>query len=1427
MKKIILPLLLLFYAVCFSQSVTINTSRYTTEQLINQVLINSPCVSGTNISFKSGSQFGSTSSIGYFENSNKNFPFTNGVVLSTGDVNKVPAPNDLILSDGNKSWTGDTDLEDNLLAQSGISINSINATYIEFDFQPKTSNFDFSFLFASEEYGTSQCNFSDAFAFLLKDVTAQGPNINIAVIPNTNIPVSVETIRDNIYNSNCPSANINYFGAYNHDGFGPAINFNGQTVEMIASAAKLDITHTYRIKLVIADGGDNTEYDSAIFLKANSFNIGQNVLGLDYTKANNSAICSGNILPTLSAEGLSSGTTFEWKEDGHAFSTAQITPTLDLNTLTPNISSGIHNFSVSYKEPGCSEVTDEIKVEIYPEIGVMDTVPPIYACNAGALTYDFDLIKNTTILLAGKNQTITNSGSSDDLPAETIITYHLTDADAAANTNIISTPYSIPAAENGKIIYARIKNPKTNCFEIRSFLLQIVNSPMIATVPNDLTLCARNSSENPSKANFNLTASINSILGTQDPSYNIITFHSSQSAANENTSVIALNSSNVLVSSNHTIWARIQNISNTACYNTLSMELTVTPLPQVDILKDVVVSESYTLPSLTKAGAQYWTAANGRGTELFAGSIIKSTTVLYVYNKSGDCTNQDSFKIIIANLNGITPSSGSYCSQYKLPSLPYAKYFTQSGGTNTAENIELAAGTILNTAETTTVYVWFEDITTTPKNTQEKPFAITIIPFTPLPNYSDQFACNSYTLPEDPNGAIYYSSVDKGLPILAAGATIRNTTPIFVYKETSTVPVDCNSQKKFTVYIGINNINPPSDVNSCSAYTLPTLNVGQYRTAAAGGGLLVPAKTKINTTTTLWYYVPGESCTDNLQFTITVNTAPLPLFEDTVPQCDVYYLPLVAHSGNYFTDHLGKGIKRAVGYPVTTTQTMYFYDKAAVGSCYVEDSFLITINQSPAIDGRPIQVLKCGDNFILDDLTNGEYYEFPGGPSPTNPVLPAGFEITESKYIYVYAAAEAPNTCVSEYGIDIFITKVNPIEDQYSCDSYNLPPIIGLGDYYTASGGPYGSGVKLPLPYAPITNTTTLYVYTEDNSRVYCSDEDDFKVTIYDTPVVAAFDPIERCTYYTLPALVFPATKYFSEAGGLTVDNIEKFPGDLITISSTIYAYAETGTDSTQICYNEQPLEITIISKPVPVINSSAICHDFRNGNLTYSHNTSNYSAPQYGFEWRSEDGALVGEDADFSTNILGNYSLTVTDLSIISCSSDPVAFSIVEIFPPTAITYATEGWFSDKQKIIVTAVPTTGGANDFLYAIDGDFPQASNIFTNVSSGIHEISVSDTNGCGSTYPLKIQVINAPKFFTPNGDGYNDTWNVTELPDQDNLKLSIYNRYGNLIKQLLPGSSGWDGTFNGYQLPSDDYWFSISYVENGIAREHKSHFSLKR
>ncbi|HLA54746.1 MAG TPA: T9SS type B sorting domain-containing protein, partial [Flavobacterium sp.] len=91
----------------------------------------------------------------------------------------------------------------------------------------------------------------------------------------------------------------------------------------------------------------------------------------------------------------------------------------------------------------------------------------------------------------------------------------------------------------------------------------------------------------------------------------------------------------------------------------------------------------------------------------------------------------------------------------------------------------------------------------------------------------------------------------------------------------------------------------------------------------------------------------------------------------------------------------------------------------------------------------------------------------------------------------------------------------------------------------------------------------------------------------------------------------------------------------------------------------------------------------------------------------------------------------------------------------------------------------------------------------------------------------IIIIDYPPYFTPNGDGVHDTWNIWSLRDQPSTKIYIFDRYGKFLKQISPEGLGWDGTFNGKPLPSTDYWFTVYYPETGKTTEFKAHFSLKR
>ncbi|WP_335966576.1 T9SS type B sorting domain-containing protein [Galbibacter sp. PAP.153] len=147
----------------------------------------------------------------------------------------------------------------------------------------------------------------------------------------------------------------------------------------------------------------------------------------------------------------------------------------------------------------------------------------------------------------------------------------------------------------------------------------------------------------------------------------------------------------------------------------------------------------------------------------------------------------------------------------------------------------------------------------------------------------------------------------------------------------------------------------------------------------------------------------------------------------------------------------------------------------------------------------------------------------------------------------------------------------------------------------------------------------------------------------------------------------------------------------------------------------------------------------------------------------------------------------------------------------------------SENNKITILVE----GEGNYEYALDTPYGiyQNNNMFENVPNGFIEVYVRDKNGCGMV-SQKISVIGYDKFFTPNGDGYNDYWRIhgTNGTFQANSLIFIYDRYGKLIKQIRPLSKGWDGNYNGIPLPSSDYWFSAT-LEDG--REFKGHFTLKR
>ncbi|MGK4568398.1 T9SS type B sorting domain-containing protein [Flavobacterium sp. 3HN19-14] len=201
-------------------------------------------------------------------------------------------------------------------------------------------------------------------------------------------------------------------------------------------------------------------------------------------------------------------------------------------------------------------------------------------------------------------------------------------------------------------------------------------------------------------------------------------------------------------------------------------------------------------------------------------------------------------------------------------------------------------------------------------------------------------------------------------------------------------------------------------------------------------------------------------------------------------------------------------------------------------------------------------------------------------------------------------------------------------------------------------------------------------------------------------------------------------------------------------------------------------------------------------------------------------------DDADANVNPITNFhnypasqqTLYVRIYSIQSGCFRVVTLSIV-LFSPPVIDDVQVDDMTDNNSI--TILPFDA---NYTYSLDGVNFQGSNYFGNLIGGEYTLYIK--NGDCPGIPKKVYVLDYPKFFTPNGDGANDTWKVKYSQLQVFFNIEIYDRYGKIITILDKSSGGWDGTYQGRRLPADDYWFRIIRVTNKEII-YRGHFALKR
>ena len=449
-----------------------------------------------------------------------------------------------------------------------------------------------------------------------------------------------------------------------------------------------------------------------------------------------------------------------------------------------------------------------------------------------------------------------------------------------------------------------------------------------------------------------------------------------------------------------------------------------------------------------------------------------------------------------------------------------------------------------------------------------------------------------------------------------------------------------------------------------------------------------------------------------------------------------------------------------------------------------------------------------------------------------------------------YTFTPDPDQCANQTNMTVVINeKVNPVFD--SVDT------ICSGEIITEFPATSLNGITGTWSPALDNTVTTTYTFTPNDGE--CANPINTTITVL---------PNTESTFNQLDAICE------GESLTLPLTSIEGITGTWLPAIDNTLTTEYTFTPSPNQCASEATMVVTVTPLIIPAFTEiGTICFgdtlsdlpttSINNITGTWSPAINNTVSTEY--EFTSDDGqcaldttmtitVLEEIEPEFTqidpicigqiisplpqisnNNISGTWTPALNNLETTTytftpesgqCSYSTTMTIEVGTFSPISITATNISNDFDSNQII--SVTASGGSGNYEFQLDGGSWQSNSIFEYVTGCEEHIVVArDIDGCIFETQTSVMIMDYPKFFTPNGDGYNDTWNIKCLRENPVAKVSVFDRFGKLIISFSPRENSWDGRFNGQLLPGSDYWFVAEYLNNnGIQATFRSHFSLR-